>query len=284
YGYDLGDNEPVKIGSAVGIVAAQAIGEPGTQLTMRTFHTGGVASAVDITEGLPRVQEFFEARIPKNKAAISEVDGKVIEVIDKGKLKTIKIAPSKPEKKDETIEYSVPGNNILWVKKGDLVTQGQQLSEGNPDLKELFAISGAEVAANYILNGVQKIYAINGSNINAKHIEIIIRQMFGRVRIKEVGETNFTAGDVVEKNSFAEENGRIKKAGGKTATAVQLLMGITKVALTTESWLSAASFQETAKVLINAATEGKSDKLRGLKENVILGRLIPAGTGYRKQG
>ncbi|MBU2081993.1 DNA-directed RNA polymerase subunit beta' [Patescibacteria group bacterium] len=283
YGYDLGNNEPVEVGAAVGIIAAQAIGEPGTQLTMRTFHTGGVASVSDITEGLPRVQEIFEARIPKSKAAISEIDGKVIELTDKGKLKVIKIAPLKPEKKDEIIEYSVAGGNTLWVSKGDLVVKGQQLSEGNLDLKELFSVSGMETAADYILNGVQKVYAINGSNINAKHIEIIIRQMFGRVRIKDAGDTDFTPGDIIEKVTFAEENSRIKKLGNKPASAVQLLMGITKVALTTESWLSAASFQETAKVLINAATEGKSDKLRGLKENVILGRLIPAGTGYRKQ-
>ncbi len=284
YGYDLGNNEPVEIGAAVGIIAAQAIGEPGTQLTMRTFHTGGVASAADITEGLPRVQEIFEARIPKSKAAISEIDGKVVELVDKGKQKIIKIAPLKPEKKSEVIEYSVAGSNTLWVSKDDLVIKGQQLSEGNLDLKELFSVSGMEIAADYILNGVQKVYAINGSNINAKHIEIIIRQMFGRVRIKDAGATDFTPGDIIEKITFAEENNRVKKLNNKTATAVQLLMGITKVALTTESWLSAASFQETAKVLINAATEGKMDKLRGLKENVILGRLIPAGTGYRKQG
>ncbi|MFH1392818.1 MAG: DNA-directed RNA polymerase subunit beta' [Patescibacteria group bacterium] len=288
YGYDLGNNEPIEVGAAVGIIAAQAIGEPGTQLTMRTFHTGGVASAADITEGLPRVQEIFEARIPKSKAAISEVDGKVIELVDKGKLKVIKIAPSSAKasegKPSEVIEYSVAGGNTLWVSKGDLVVKGQQLSEGSLDLKELFSVSGMEAAADYILNGVQKVYAINGSNINAKHIEIIVRQMFGRVRIKDAGDTNFTPGDIIEKITFAEENSRIKKVNGKTATAVQLLMGITKVALTTESWLSAASFQETAKVLINAATEGKIDKLRGLKENVILGRLIPAGTGYRKQG
>ena len=281
YGYDLGLRKPVNIGSAVGIVAAQAIGEPGTQLTMRTFHTGGVASAADITEGLPRVQEIFEARVPKNKAAISEIDGKVIDLIDKGKQKIIRIAPDKPEKPDEVIEYSVSGGNSFWVAKGDLITKGQQLSEGSLELKELFAVSGMEAAANYILNGVQKVYAINGSNINAKHIEIIIRQMFGRVRVKDPGDTNFTPGDILEKVTFAEENSRAKKAGDKPATATQLLMGITKVALTTESWLSAASFQETAKVLVNAATEGKSDKLRGLKENVILGRLIPVGTGYR---
>ncbi len=281
YGYDLGNNEPVEVGTAVGIVAAQAIGEPGTQLTMRTFHTGGVASAADITEGLPRVQEVFEARIPKSKAVISEVEGKIIDIVDSGKQKLIRIAAATEDK--EIIEYSVSGDNTLWVKKSDLVVKGQQLSEGNLDLKELFFVSGMQAVAGYILNEVQKVYATNGSDINAKHIEVIIRQMFGRIRVKEAGDTNFTPGDIIEKVTFAEENNRVKKIGGKIATAIQLLMGITKVALTTESWLSAASFQETAKVLINAAVEGKSDKLLGLKENVILGRLIPAGTGYKKQ-
>ncbi|MDO8743272.1 MAG: DNA-directed RNA polymerase subunit beta' [Candidatus Azambacteria bacterium] len=299
YGYDLGHNQLVGIGMAVGIIAAQAIGEPGTQLTMRTFHTGGVATADDITAGLPRIQEVFEARIPKGKAVISEIDGKVVEIIDKGKQKLIRIAPSNPSSKEkeekekpssakasegkkEEIEYSVSGGNTLWVNKNDLVIKGQQLSEGSLDLKELFIISGMSAAINHILNEVQKIYASNGSDINAKHIEVIIRQMFGRVRVKDVGDSNFTPGDIVEKTVFIEENNRIKKLKAKPATAVQLLMGITKVALTTESWMSAASFQETAKVLINAATESKSDKLRGLKENVILGRLIPAGTGYKK--
>ena len=299
YGYDLGHNQLVGIGMAVGIVAAQAIGEPGTQLTMRTFHTGGVATAGDITAGLPRIQEVFEARIPKGKAVISEIDGKVSEIIDKGKQKLIRIMPlnqspkekGEKEKKPsfakasegkEEIEYSVSGGNTLWVNKNDLVVKGQQLSEGSLDLKELFIISGMSAAINHILNEVQKIYATNGSDINAKHIEVIIRQMFGRVRIKDAGDGNFTPGDIVEKTIFIEENSRIKKMKLKPATAVQLLMGITKVALTTESWMSAASFQETAKVLINAASESKSDKLRGLKENVILGRLIPAGTGYKK--
>ncbi|MEK7135062.1 MAG: DNA-directed RNA polymerase subunit beta' [Patescibacteria group bacterium] len=280
YGYNLGTNQPIEIGSAVGIIAAQAIGEPGTQLTMRTFHTGGVALAGDITEGLPRVQEVFEARIPKSKAAISEVDGKIIDIVDNGKQKIVKV---QTEKDKEIIEYSASGGNTLWVKKGDLVVKGQQLSEGNLDLKELFSVSGMQAAASYILNEVQKVYATNGSDINAKHIEVIIRQMFERIRIKEAGDTNFTSGDIIEKVTFAEENNRIRKLGKKIATASQLLMGITKVALTSESWLSAASFQETAKVLINAAVEGKSDKLLGLKENVILGRLIPAGTGYKKR-
>ena len=278
YGYDLGDNQMIRVGTAIGIIAAQAIGEPGTQLTMRTFHTGGVASASDITEGLPRIQEIFEARIPRSKAVISEFDGKVSDIVDKGKLRVIKIKTD-----NELVEYSTSLGNTLWIGKGDLVARGQQLSEGDMDLKELFSISGLAAAASYILNEVQKIYTENGSDINAKHIEVIIRQMFGRIRIKDAGDTAFTSGDIAEKITFAEENNRVKKTGGKPATAAQLLMGITKVALTTESWLSAASFQETAKVLINASTEGKADKLRGLKENVILGRLIPVGTGYRKQ-
>ena len=278
YGYDLGHNQLVQVGTAVGIIAAQAIGEPGTQLTMRTFHTGGVATADDITAGLPRIQEVFEARIPKGKAIISEVDGKVTDIMDKGKQKVIKISASDKS----VVEYSVPGGNTLWVSNGDLITKGQQLSEGSLDLKELFTISGMQSTINHILNEVQKIYATNGSDINAKHIEVIIRQMFGRVRIKDAGDSNFIPGDIVEKITFAEENNRVKKINGKLATSSQLLMGITKVALTTESWLSAASFQETTKVLINAASESKSDKLRGLKENVILGRLIPAGTGYKK--
>ena len=286
YGYDLGHNQLVEIGMAVGIIAAQAIGEPGTQLTMRTFHTGGVATAGDITAGLPRIQEVFEARIPKGKAIISEFDGKIIDIIDKGKQKIVKISTSDKN----VVEYSVSGDNTLWVNKGDLIIKGQQLSEGSLDLKELFLISGMQATINHILNEVQKIYATNGSDINAKHIEIIIRQMFGRVRIKEVGDSNFTSGDIVEKTIFMDENNLVKKSGGlldgktgQPATATQLLMGITKVALTTESWMSAASFQETAKVLINAASEAKSDKLRGLKENVILGRLIPAGTGYKSK-
>ncbi len=286
YGYDLGNNQLAPIGMASGIIAAQAIGEPGTQLTMRTFHTGGVAMSSDITAGLPRVQEIFEARIPKGKAIICEVEGKVVDIIDKGKTKVIKIstaAKADSKKGEEIIEYSAAGGSSFWVSKGDLVTRGQQLSEGSLDLKELFGTSGRQAAASYILNEIQKVYADSGSDINSKHIEVIIRQMFGRLRIKDAGDTNFTIGDIVEKITFAEENGRVKKADGRPATAVQLMMGITKVALTTESFLSAASFQETAKVLINASTEGKSDKLRGLKENVILGRLIPAGTGYRKR-
>ena len=294
YGYDLGNNMEVKFGSAVGIVAAQAIGEPGTQLTMRTFHTGGVASAGDITAGLPRVEEVFEARSPKGKAALSEVRGRILEIVDKGKLKIIRVSVESEARETDTKkakeaaakgvaeirEYAVPQGTTIWVAKGDLVNEGTQLSEGHLDLKELFNIAGFNEAARYVLNEVQKIYASEGADINTKHIEVIVRQMFSRLRIKEAGDTGFTVGDIVERARFIEENKSTKSKGGEPAIASLLLMGITKVALTTESFLSSASFQETAKVLINSAIEGRVDHLRGLKENVILGRLIPAGTSY----
>ncbi len=178
-------------------------------------------------------------------------------------------------------EYSLPLRVGLWVAKGDLVVKGQQLNEGHLDLKELFKLAGREAVQRYVIREVQNIYTSQGEGINDKHIEIIIKKMFARVRVKEPGDTNLLIGDVVEKEKFLLENDRIRKEKGKTATAVQLLLGISKVSLSTESWLSAASFQETTKILINAASQAKEDKLRGLKENVIIGRLIPAGTGFR---
>ncbi len=307
YGNDLGYNEFVKIGQAVGIVAAQAIGEPGTQLTMRTFHTGGVAGGADITVGLPRVEEIFEVREPKGKALISEVDGKVIDIQDQVTIKIVKIKPEPDQKrlseggdyeedneeeketekktakeKKEIIEYIVPGTSAVWVSVGDEVKRGQQLSDGHLDIKELYKIAGAEAVQRYIAIEVQKVYSLQGSAINDKHIEIIIRQMFGRVRIKDAGDSDFTSGEVVEKDTLKFVNKELKKRGKKTAKAAQILLGITKAALTTDSLLSAASFQETTRVLVNAAVFGKEDTLRGLKENVIIGRLIPAGTGYQK--
>jgi DNA-directed RNA polymerase subunit beta' len=301
YGYDLGRNQLVSLGEAVGIVTAQAIGEPGTQLTLRTFHTGGVAGGGDITQGLPRVEEIFEARPPKGKAVISEVDGQVVDIVERGKQRIVKIKsqvlnsnskinselqknskPKKPKKKEEIREYSVPMGTGVWVNKGDLVVKGQQLSEGHIDLGELYKLAGQEAVQRYIIKEVQVIYTMSGENINDKHIEMIIRQMFSRVRVKDPGQTNLLAGQIIERSSFQEENARVKKKGLKTATAQPLLLGITKVSLTTDSFLSAASFQETARVLINAAIQGKEDKLRGLKENVIIGKLIPAGTGFRK--
>ena len=281
YGWDLSKNKLVAIGEAVGIVAAQAIGEPGTQLTMRTFHTGGVASVSDITMGLPRVVEIFEARTPSGKALISEIDGQVAGVEEKGAQTLIKIKTDK----DEEREYLTLPGAAPWVSAGDLVTAGQQLSEGHVDLRELFQLtSNIAAVARYIIREVQSVYFSTGEGINDKHVELIARQMFSHVRIADGGDTELLPGDIVEMRTVLEANEtakRVSPAGGnKPATFERILLGITKVSLTTESFLSAASFQETAKILIEAAISGKEDKLRGLKENVIIGRLIPAGTGY----
>lgn len=281
YGWDMGRNQEIELGAAVGIVAAQSIGEPGTQLTMRTFHTGGVAGGGDITQGLPRVEEIFEGRIPSGKAVVSDVDGKVIEVTPEG---VVKIQGKDPEtKKEEIAEYQVPAKRVLWVKTGDLVTKGQQLCEGHLDLQEVFSLTGKDNTASYIVREVQSIYTSQGASIHDKHIETIARQMFSRVRIKSAGDTRFTEGEVIERTTFLEENARVKKPGKKGAGGVQLLLGISKIALTTDSFLSSASFQETSRVLIKASLEGKEDGLRGLKENVIIGKLIPAGRGFKKQ-
>jgi DNA-directed RNA polymerase subunit beta' len=279
YGLDLGRGHLVQMGQAVGIVAAQAIGEPGTQLTMRTFHVGGVAGT-DITQGLPRVEEIFEARPPKGEAVISEVDGKVVEISNADKTINIKI---EVEGKIKTVkEYEVPMGSTVKVAQGDLIGKGSKLSEGNIDLKKLYKAMGWEAVHRYIVQEIQEIYASQGEGINDKHIEVIIKQMFSRLQITDSGTTSLMGGDIIEKDQFKEVNKEAKATGGEQATGEELLMGITKVALSTESFLSAASFQETARVLINAAVEGKVDHLRGLKENVIIGKLIPAGTGYRE--
>ena len=293
YGYDLGRNKLVELGEAVGIIAAQAIGEPGTQLTMRTFHTGGIAGGPDITQGLPRVEEIFEARSPKGKATLSELDGKVVDIKGKGKQNIIVIKSNEavekgkvrpPVRQKNIKEYAISLKAGLWVKKGDLVVKGQQLCEGPIDLKELFSLSNQEITQRYIIKEVQNVYSSQGGGLNDKHIEIIARQMFSRVRIKDSGDTGLLPGLVTEKDRYLGENDKIKKKGKSLpATCQFLLLGITKVALTTESFLSAASFQETVRVLINAAIEGKVDTLRGLKENVIIGKLIPAGTGFKEK-
>ncbi|MDO8504411.1 MAG: DNA-directed RNA polymerase subunit beta', partial [Candidatus Liptonbacteria bacterium] len=289
YGLDLGRNEPVKIGEAVGVIAAQSIGEPGTQLTMRTFHAGGVAES-DITYGLPRVEELFEARPPKGKAVLAEGDGVIENIEEKGTLKTITVKllsgkkhetgkKSKSKKPAETAEYSVPRSMVLRFKVGDKVKAGDQLSEGHVDLRELLALKGTFEVIRYIIGEVQKIYTSEGASINNKHIEIIARQMFSRVRITDPGDSSeLVIGELIEKSRFLETNRALKHAGKTPAKARQLLLGITRVALSTESFLSAASFQDTARVLVNGAVEGRVDTLRGLKENVIIGRLIPAGT------
>lgn len=278
YGIDLGRSDLVQIGQAVGIVAAQAIGEPGTQLTMRTFHTGGVAGT-DITQGLPRVEEIFECRPPKGESIISEVEGTITDVVSENKKTvTVKIETIEGELK----EYQVPSESTLIVAKGQLVGKGTQFNEGHIDLKKLYETMGREAIQRYVIGEIQEIYAAQGEGINDKHVEVIIRQMLSRVKVLEAGDTDLLPGDIVEKDQFEESNEEATKNKEEIAVGEQLIMGITKVSLSTESFLSSASFQETARVLINAAVTGKDDRLRGLKENVIIGRLIPAGTGYRK--
>ena len=276
YGWDLGKNQIVKIGEAVGIVAAQAIGEPGTQLTMRIFHAGGVAGKEDIAMGLPRVQEIFEIRMPKGRAEISEINGKVLEITSE---KIIKIRPNdenkdkKSLKANDVIEYRPLSGAAIWVKPGQDVKKGQQLCEGSLDLKEYFKLVGIEQTQSYIIKEIQKIYVSQGALIHDKHIEVICRQMFSRVKIKDAGNSSFNSGEIIENTMLSDEDG---------CETIPLLLGITQVSLTTDSFLSAASFQETSRVLIKAALEGKEDKLRGLKENVIIGKIIPAGTGFKK--
>ena len=280
YGWDLGRGKLVELGEAVGIVAAQSIGEPGTQLTMRTFHYGGTFGEADITTGLPRVEEIFEARSPSIEALISEVDGTVLDITPDRKIK-IKTQAQNP--KSSVFEYQVLPNLEILVKKGAKVKKGQVLSEGNINVKKLLTLVGKEETWKRMINEIQKVYVDQGVQIHDKHIEIIIRQMFSRVKILERGDSDFLPGQIVEKATFLEENERLKKEGKTPAKAKEIMLGITKVALTTESFLSAASFQETSRVLIKAALEGKDDFLRGLKENVIIGKLIPAGTGFKKE-
>ena len=353
YGYDLAYNKLVKLGAAVGTIAAQSIGEPGTQLTMRTFHTGGVAGK-DITQGLPRVEELFEARIPKRKAIMTEVSGKVsIETAERsivqvgtGKKMTdtrpgqkivriryvateeteyavgrggsvkvkagdsVRVGDVIGETKDgekilsevagsvseaaktkmiivhdaeKVREYIIPRGYALYIKDGDEVMAGDALTEGHWDLQALYKYKGRGAVQKYLSTEIQSIYSSQGQKLNNKHIEIIIRQMFSRVRVANPGETDFLPGEILEKATLYEEFDKVKENGGKKmAEFEELFLGITKVSLSTESWLSAASFQETARVLINAAITGKIDRLTGLKENVIIGRLIPAGTGFGK--
>jgi DNA-directed RNA polymerase subunit beta' len=286
YGLDMGRNKKVDVGEAVGIVAAQAIGEPGTQLTMRTFHAGGVAG-VDITQGLPRVEEIFERRAPKNPAIIAHESGEILGIRDEGKEKIIVLladdAGAKGNKSGKQIEYVVPFRRQPIVKVGDTVKKGQMMTDGSCDIDELFNYAGKEVAEEYIVAEINKVYELQGAAISRKHVEIIIKQMFGRVKILNPGDTRFTQSDVVEISTFRLENARVKALGQTEAKGKHLVLGITDVALSTDSWLSSASFQNTTRVLITAATRGQMDELRGLKENVIIGRLIPAGTGLREK-
>ncbi len=287
YGIDLGKNKPIELGEAVGTVAGQAIGEPGTQLTMRTFHSGGAASVGgDITQGLPRVEEVFEKRRPKNPAVVSVVDGTVTEVKDLGKEKIIKVLgdvenTTSKVKKGNEVEYSVNYKRMPLVKVGDKVKKGDILTDGSADIDEVFKYGGKERAQNYVITEVGKIYELQGETVSRKHIEIIVRQMFSRRRVKDIGDTDFASGEIIDHSQFADENVRTKAAGGNESRADSVVMGITEVSLARKSFLSAASFQHTTRILINSAIRGNTDKLVGLMENVIIGRLIPAGSGYK---
>lgn len=283
YGLDLGRNQPIKEGEAVGVIAAQSIGEPGTQLTLRTTHTGGVAK-MDITSGLPRIEELFEVRPPRGKAILSAYDGTVVDIKDEENWRTITIKvlrKSARAKKDKLVEYRVPRQTVLLVEVGQEISKGDVLTEGNIDLRELYTFKGKEAVCRYILQEVQKIYISEGAAIHDKHIEILIGQMLGRVRIVSPGDSDFVIGEIVDKSRFLEANQELKKKGREPAEAEEMLLGITKAALTTTGFLSAASFQETARGLVTAAAEGRADYLRGLKENVIIGQLLPIGTNFR---
>jgi DNA-directed RNA polymerase subunit beta' len=330
YGADLANGKPVAMGTAVGIIAAQSIGEPGTQLTMRTVNTGGIVG-VDITQGLPRVQELFEARKPKGEAAMAEIDG-IVKTERSGKMKKVSVISDLLETEDYDIagfkpavknnayvevrdiiaeqegkrpirakstglvkikgdkiiltkeadmrDYIVPGQANILVEDGVKVTRGTQLTEGSWNLQKALELCGEAAVQRYITLEIQRIYANQGQAINDKHIEVIIKQMFSRARIEEPGDSIFITGDIVSRRTLLEENDRVKKEGKKLAEYENLLLSISKVSHSSDSWLSAASFQETNRVLIAASIEGKVDYLRGLKENVIIGKLIPVGTGY----
>lgn len=285
YGVDLGKNKIVEIGEAVGTVAGQAIGEPGTQLTMRTFHAGGTASVGgDITQGLPRVEEIFEKRRPKNPAAVATVSGVVSEVKDLGKEKVIKIIAEIEDKskvkKASEVEYLFNVKRISLVKVGDKVHKGDLLTDGSADIEEIFDNGGAEKAKDYVISEIGKIYELQGETVARKHIEIIVKQMFSRRRVTLAGDTNLAEGTIVDDIYLKEENDKAKEAGGTAAKAEAVVMGITEVSLSRKSFLSAASFQHTTRVLINSAVRGSEDDLIGLMENVIIGRLIPAGSGF----
>ena len=274
YGKNMATGEQISTGEAIGIIAAQSIGEPGTQLTMRTIHNGGVAGS-DITQGLPRVEELFEARKPKGVAMVTEIDG-TVSIGEKGANKEVIVT----REEDKYVEkYLIPFGMSLGVTEGQKVKAGDRITEGSLDPHDIIRIKGETAVENYLIDEVQKVYRTQGVNINDKHIEIVTRQMLRKIFIEDAGETNLIAGSTVDMTEYKQANKDVIAEGKKTATGKKILLGITKVALMTDSFLSAASFQETARVLTDAAVKGKVDKLLGLKENVIIGRLIPAGTG-----
>jgi DNA-directed RNA polymerase subunit beta' len=272
YGLSLATGRPVELGEAVGIVAAQSIGEPGTQLTMRTFHTGGVAGE-DITHGLPRVVELFEARTPKGKAELAAIGGAVQIVSDEEGRRMVIVD------KDEEEVHPIGRKARLLVAEGDIIEPGTQLTQGPLDPKEVLEVQGVRAAQRYLVDQVQEVYRSQGVDIHDKHIEMIVRQMLRRIRVVAPGDSSYLPAELVDDREFKETNQTLVQAGQTPAEGRPELMGITKASLATDSWLSAASFQETTRVLTEASVQGRSDFLRGLKENVIIGKLIPAGTG-----
>jgi len=276
YGRNLATGRMVDVGEAVGIIAAQSIGEPGTQLTMRTFHTGGVAGE-DITQGLPRVEELFEARKPKRPAIISEVDG-TVEIKEVKGIRRVSVVPSVGEER----VYQIPYGARIIVKDGMSVRAGDRITEGSVNPHDILRVSGLRDTQRYLVHEVQKVYKSQGVEINDKHIEVMVRQMLHKVKIEEPGDTELLPGEYIDINTFEEENARVIESGGEPSVARPILLGITKASLATDSFLSAASFQETTRVLTEAAIKGKVDPLLGLKENVIIGKLVPAGTGMSR--
>ncbi len=277
YGMNMATGQKINIGEAVGIIAAQSIGEPGTQLTMRTFHTGGVASAGDITQGLPRVEELFEARKPKGLAIVTEIDGNV-RIEETKKKRTVYVMGADGEE----VSYDIPFGSRVKVSNDQYVEAGDEITEGSVNPHDIMAIKGVDGARRYLLSEVQKVYRLQGVDINDKHLEVVVKQMTRKIKVTESGDTNLLPGTTIDIFDFEEENARVREFGGEEAQGDQVLLGITKAALATDSFLSAASFQETTRVLTEAAIKGKIDPLVGLKENVIIGKLIPAGTGMMR--
>ena len=276
YGRNLATGDEVNIGEAVGIIAAQSIGEPGTQLTMRTFHTGGVAGA-DITQGLPRVEELFEARKPKGLAVISENSG-LVSIEESKRKKEVVVTSSDGESKSYTIVYG----SRLKVRPGDTVESGDELTEGSVNPHDILKIKGIQGVQNYLVKEVQRVYRLQGVDINDKHLEVIVKQMLSKIKVDEAGDTDMLPGSLVNTYDFERKNADAMKNNEEPAQGQRTLLGITKASLATDSFLSAASFQETTRVLTQSAIEGKEDFLIGLKENVIIGNLIPAGTGMKR--
>ena len=276
YGRNLATGDVVEVGEAVGVIAAQSIGEPGTQLTLRTFHLGGIAGE-DITQGLPRVEELFEARKPKGQAAIAEIGG-VVEIREGDRKREIVITSSDGE---QSI-VAVPFGALIKVADDQLVEPGDVITEGSINPHDLLKVKGVRAVEEYLLQEVQRVYRLQGIDISDKHIEIIIRQMMRKMKVEDPGDTQLLPGGIVDIHEFAEANAQAYEEGGEPATGKPIIQGITKASLSTDSFLSAASFQETTRVLTDAAVKGKTDYLIGLKENVIIGKLIPAGTGMQR--